>query len=278
MTDIELQRKAKEIKLRCASMCIKAGKGHLSSDLSCAEIMTVLYYDIMRIDPTNPRWIDRDRFVMSKNHGSAITYPILCDLGFFDEEFLDSYQSDGSNLGTHSKISVPGVDFGGGSLGIGIGAACGMACAGKTDKKAHIVFCLVGDCEMEEGSVWEAIMFAAHRKLNNLVMIVDRNKEGCTDYISELVPLDPLAPKLLSFGWEVREIHEGHDVTSIKKGFCDIRKRESDRPLAVLFDTIKGNGVSYLENTPWMHGQTPSGIEGEDTLRQLREDLACGFK
>lgn len=278
MTEMELQRKAKEIKYRCAALCVNAGKGHLSSDLSCAEIMTVLYYDIMHIDPSNPKWEDRDRFVMSKNHGSAITYPILCDLGFFDDEFLNSYQNDGSVLGTHSKISVPGVDFAGGSLGIGIGAACGMACAAITDARESLVFCLVGDCEMEEGSVWEAIMFAGHRKLKNLIMIVDRNKEGCTDFISELVPLEPLRAKLDAFGWEVREVSDGHSVKDIRMGLKGIRSRKSEKPMAILIDTVKGNGVTYLENTPWMHGQTPAGIEGADTLNQLREDLNHGIE
>lgn len=277
MNDEEMKRKAKEIKFRCASLCIKKGKGHLSSALSCAEIVTVLYYNVMRVDPANPKWPDRDRFVMSKNHGSVITYPILQDLGFFSERFLNTYQDNGSILGTHAKISVPGIDFGGGSLGIGLGAACGMACAAITDHKRHLIFCMVGDCEMEEGSIWEAIMFAGHRKLSNLIMIVDRNKEGCTDYISELVPLEPLKPKLTAFGWDVREVTNGHDIPSLQDAFSGIRGRKSDKPLAILIDTIKGNGVSSLTDRPWMHGQTPTGEQGALALSQLREDLANGL-
>ncbi len=273
MNDLELRKKADEIKYKCASLCVNAGKGHLSSDLSCAEIMTVLYYDVMKIDPLNPKWSDRDRFVMSKNHGSAITYPILCDLGFFDRDFLETYQKNGSVLGTHSKIAVPGVEFGGGSLAIGLGAACGMACAGIADKKEHLIFCLVGDCEMQEGAIWEAIMFAGHRKLKNLVMIVDRNKEGCTDYISELIPLEPLAPKLDSFGWDVCEVSDGHSIECLRKAFSGLRYRKTTKPMAILVDTIKGNGVSEFKNRPWLHGQTPTGEDGKKALCELEEAM-----
>ena len=273
MDEYGLMKKAKEIKYKCASLCIHSGKGHLSSALSCAEIMTVLYYDVMRINPKKPKWEKRDRFVMSKNHGSVITYPILCDLGFYDEEFLNTYQKDGSVLGTHSKLGAPGVDFAGGSLGIGLGAACGIACAGVADESDYLVFCLVGDCEMQEGAIWEADMFAGHRRLNNLVMIVDQNNEGCTDFISELIPLKPLGPKLTSFGWEVKEVADGHSIKDLREGFRNIRYRGSDRPLAVLVDTVKGNGVSSLEGVPWMHGQTPTGEEGRRALKELRRLL-----
>ena len=269
----ELKKKVHDIKLKCGELCITKEKGHITSALSCAELLVVLYYCIMNIDPLKPDWKQRDRFVMSKNHGSVITYPILQDLGFFSMDFLDSYQDDGSPLGTHSKVEVPGVDFGGGSLGIGLGVACGLAFAAKVDKEDWITYCMVGDCECEEGSIWESFMFAGHNKLNNLVVIMDRNDEGCTDFIDNLIPLNPLEDKLKSFGWDVWNIKDGHDIEEILSCFKKIKGRTSDKPLFISANTIKGNGIDFMVNVPWLHGQVPKGEQGMLALKQLKGDI-----
>lgn len=273
MDPIELTKKAKEIKYKTAQMCVEKGKGHITSALSCAEIVTVLYYQIMRIDPRNPAWPHRDRFVMSKNHGSVITYPILADLGYFPADVLDSYQEDGSCLGTHSKLLVPGVEFAGGSLGIGLGAACGMALAARADGASWKTYCLVGDCECQEGSIWESIMFAGHHKLSNLVMLVDCNGEGSTDFIQELVPLAPWAEKLEAFGWEVRDIPDGHCTESLARELAYAQEEGREKPLCFLITTVKGHGISFMEHVPWMHGQSPVGEDGVKALAELRGEL-----
>lgn len=270
-----IAQKSQSAKVKYAELCIKKNKGHLSSGLSCAEIVATLYYSVLRIKPQEPNWCGRDRFVMSKNHGMGIVYPILCDLGYFDEDKLNSYQDNGSNLGTHSKISVPGVDFGGGSLGMGLGVACGFALAAKSEKSDRVSFCLLGDCECHEGSVWESIMFAGSNKLSNLVAIVDVNGEGCTDFMENLLELRPFKAKFEAFGWEVYEIEDGHDIGSLIMALQSTRERvsKSDKPLCIIAKTKKGNGIpSFFEKKPWLHGQTPVGSQGEFAIAELLEN------
>jgi len=269
MRQEELEDKVKQIKLKTAQMCIEKQKGHISSALSCAEIMVVLYYEILQVDPRNPGWKERDRFVMSKNHGSVITYPILADLGFFPESALDTYQEDGSIFGTHSKLPVPGVEFAGGSLGIGLGAACGMALAARADGASWRTYCLVGDCECEEGSIWESIMFAGHNRLSNLIMLIDCNGEGCTDFIDELVPLAPWREKLEAFGWEVREVQNGHSVKELMGALFYADQEGRTKPLCFVIHTVKGNGISSMLHKPWLHGQVPGGEDGVRALAEL---------
>ena len=272
MNTKELAIKAHETKVRCAEICVAQGVGHITSALSCAEIMTVLYYSVMHYDRNNPEWPGRDRFVMSKNHGSVITYPILADIGYITEEFLNTFECDGSVLGAHSKICVPSCEFSGGSLGIGLGVACGMAWAAKSEKSDRLVFCLTGDSECQEGSIWESVMFAGFNRLRNLVMIVDRNGEGCTDFIEHTVDIEPLREKMEGFGWEYRELTDGHNINELLKVFSDVRERDSDKPLCIGARTIKGHGVPFLLNKPWLHGQTPSGEEGELLVNLLKEE------
>ena len=270
----ELNKKAAAAKIKYAQLCVKKEKGHLSSGLSCAEIVTVLYYSVLNINPKKPDWSDRDRFVMSKNHGSGILYPILCDLGYFEESFLESYQKNGSNLGTHSKITVPGIDFGGGSLGIGLGASCGYALAARADNKNWLTFCLLGDCECHEGSIWEAVMFAGYSRLNNLIAIIDVNGEGCTDYMKNLIELRPFRPKFEAFGWEVLEVNDGHNIEELFDVFKGIKIRKTEKPLCITANTIKGNGMpGVFKNKPWMHGQTPTGEEGKMAIEELNRNI-----
>lgn len=249
----DLQEKVKDIKLKCLELCINAGEGHITSAFSCAEIVCVLYYEIMKILPYNQD--ERDRFVMSKNHGSVITYPILRDLGFFNKEY--GFLKNGSLLGPHTKLNVEGIDFAGGSLGIGLGVACGMAYSAKYSNQSWLTFCIVGDGELYEGSIWEAIMFAAHNKLSNLVLIIDRNQLCMTGFTEKMLQLEPISDKLISFGWEVRSI-DGHNIDMIKNSLADVRTRIG-KPLCILANTVKGKGITFMENNPFAHGVVPIG-------------------
>ena len=264
--------KIQQLKLRCLEMCIRAGAGHVTSAFSCAEIVSVLYYDIMRIDPQNPKWEDRDRFIMSKNHGSVMTYPILEDLGYLRKGQLETFLQDGSTLGAHSKMAVPGVDFAGGSLGIGIGVACGLSYAAKVSGKSWRTFCIVGDGENYEGSVWEAATFAGANHLNNLVVIVDRNRMCVTDFTENMEALEPMADKWAAFGWEVR-LANGHSITELESALSDLDKRQSEKPLCIIADTIKGHGISFMENNVFMHGVAPKGDKADLALKEVRGDV-----
>ena len=190
LSNQELKEKVKEIKLKCLDMCVNAGLGHVTTAFSCAELVTVLYYNFLHYDVSNPQNEDRDRFIMSKNHGSVITYPILADLGFIDSSLLMTFMKDGSHIGGHSKICVPGVDFSGGSLGIGLGVASGLAYGAKLAQKNYKTYVLVGDGECYEGSIWEAAMFASNYELDNLIMMLDRNRLACTDFTENMIKLD----------------------------------------------------------------------------------------
>lgn len=269
MRDDLLPDKVRMIREECLRLCVNAGKGHVTSAFSCAEIVTVLYYEVMRIDPHRPDWSDRDRFIMSKNHASVITYPILADLGFVSHEEIETFMHDGSVYGTHSRISIPGVDFAGGALGIGIGAACGLAYAARQDRADWLTFCVIGDGECYEGSVWEAAMFAAHYKLGNLVVILDRNRLTITDYTEHMLALDPLQDRFASFGWETGVI-DGHSLPEIRTALGDVRHRDPDRPLCVIANTLKGHGIDFMEDRLFMHGVVPTGDKVALAFEQLR--------
>jgi transketolase len=242
--------------------------GHLTSAYSCAEIVSALYYGIMRHDPQNPKWDERDRFILSKNHGSLMLYPILADLGYFPENELMTFMRDGTRLGAHSKLTLEGIDFAGGSLGIGLGVGAGLAYAAKMDRKDWLTFVLVGDGECHEGAVWEAAMFAAHNKLGNLTAIVDRNRLCVTDFTEKILRLEPQMDKWLAFGWEAREVN-GHDVAQVLAVFDDIRNRGEERPLAIIADTIKGNGIDFMSNALFFHGTAPKGDQIERAIAQI---------
>ncbi len=268
MTVQEITKKVAAAKQKVLNMCVAAGKGHVTTAYSCAEIVAVLYYDILRIDPQRPGWANRDRFIMSKNHGSVMTYPILADLGFFDVAELETFMIDGTRLGGHSKLCLPGVDFAGGSLGIGLGVAVGMAYAAKMDRKEWLTFCLIGDAECYEGAIWEAAMLAGHHKLSNLVTILDRNRLGVTGFTEEQLRLAPLADKWSAFGWEVREVN-GHSIEDLLVVFSDIRDTQRDKPLMIIANTTKGHGIDFMSDAPLYHGEPPKGDNIERAYAQL---------
>lgn len=270
LNEIQLREKTQNAKETCLEFCIRAGAGHITSAFSCAEIVTALYYNVMNIDPHNPNWEDRDRFVMSKNHASIITFPILADLGFVKKEDIETFLEDGSIYGEHSKMCIKGVDFAGGSLGIGLGTACGLAYSAKHNRKSWLTFCIVGDGEMYEGSIWESAMFAGANKLSNLIVVVDRNHMCITDFTDKMLSQNPLEEKWAAFNWEVRII-DGHTIKDILESLSDVRNRSSEKPLCIIAETVKGNGIQFMENNIFMHGVAPKGDKADLAVRQLRE-------
>lgn len=270
---IDLKAKTLEIK-NLVLDAFEAGRaGHIPSSYSCAEIMTALFYGgIMRFDPQNPKWDGRDRFVLSKGHAGIIYYSVLADCGFFPKDELKKFASHGGMCGVHVDSHVPGVEANSGSLAGGFGVAVGMAHAAKMDMKNHLVFALLGDGECYEGVIWEGAMHAAHYKLNNLITIVDHNHMCCTGFIEDRMGVEPLDEKWRSFGFEVKCI-DGHNIDEILNALKGIRCRKSSKPLCIIADTVKGNGISFVENTPLCHGWAPSKPE---ILAKTREEINKG--
>ncbi|MBR6013818.1 MAG: transketolase [Selenomonadaceae bacterium] len=265
----EMNEKCRQLKLKTLQMCVKAGYGHVTSAFSCSEILVALYYNLMNIDKNNPSWEERDRFVMSKNHASIMLYPVFEDLGWINQNDLNDFGQDDSLLGGHSKMSIVGVDFAGGSLGIGLGVACGMAYGNKADGKSLKTYCIIGDGECYEGSIWESAMFAGHNKLSNLVVFLDRNRLCMTAVNENILSQESLFDKWRAFGWYVDRI-DGHDIakiiSAVKKSFSE---NVEGKPVCIICDTIKGHGVDFMEDQVFMHGWVPKGEKAEIALKQL---------
>jgi transketolase len=264
-----LKAKSFEIRKRMMEMCIKAGTGHCTSSLSATDILTTLYYgDVLRHDPANPDWEDRDRLFLSKGQASPLQYTILADLGYFDVECLEDFAQYGGAFGVHLQKSVPGVEITCGSLGHGFGLAAGSALAAKKDCKLNMVFSLLGDGECYEGSIWETAMFASHNRLNNLVVVVDRNFQCVTDFTENIVALEPMVDRWEAFGFNVKRI-DGHDHAALLDAFYGARSRRSTKPLAIIADTVKGEGVDFMECVPLWHGIAPQDIDAEEALKKI---------
>ncbi len=225
----------------------------LASSLSCIEILTALFYgEIIKHNPQELSWEKRDRFIISKAHGSISFYPILADLGYFDMKQLKSVGQIGGILGDIPDCSIPGYETVNGSLGHGLGVACGIALALKRKKRQEKVIVLSGDGELNEGSVWEAIMFAAHHKLNNLTLIIDNNKICMLDYCKNIIDLGTLGDKFKIFGWQTMEV-DGHNIEELYDTLSSIKSAENLSPLAIIANTVKGKGVSRLETDSLCH-------------------------
>ena len=266
----ELERKANWVRREVLEMTVGLAGAHLAPSFSCTELLVALYHGgILRVDPQNQYWDGRDRFVLSKGQACLALYPILADLGFFPVSELRSFCKLGSRLGAHAESNVPGVEAFTGSLGHGLSIAAGMALAAKMDGKDYMTVVLLGDGECQEGSVWEAAMFAAQHHLDNLVAIVDRNYLQAIDFTEKALAIDPLQQKWESFGWDVRNT-DGHSFECILPALNDIRSCHPGRPLAVIARTTKGKGVSFMENQPIWHYRTPNSAE----LEQARKELA----
>lgn len=267
---IKLQKKANWVRNKVLEMAVKANAGHIAPSFSCIDTLVTLYYGgVLRVNPKNPKWPNRDRFILSKGQAAVALYAVLADLGFFPVSELMTFTQKGSRLGGHTEDTIPGVEAFTGSLGHGLSIAAGMALSAKIDKKEYICVALLGDGECHEGSVWEAAMFAAQHNLNNLVAIIDHNGLSATDFLKRYLDVAPLEKKWESFGWDVVTVN-GHSFQELLSVFSDLRLRSSNRPLAIIAVTTKGKGVSFMENKPIWHYRVPIGKE----LKTARKELS----
>ena len=243
---------------------------HIGAIFSLAEIMAVLYTGVLRVDPTNPKWPGRDRLILSKGHAGAAVYAALAERGFFPVEELATHYANGSRLSGHvSHKGVPGVEFSTGSLGHGLAVAAGMALGGRMDQADWRVYAVLGDGECDEGSVWEAALQAHQYALDNLIAVIDRNRMQSLDFSENTIALEPFADKWRSFGWHVRTA-DGHDVDALREAFEEARaNRGTGKPSVIIAETVKGKGVSFMENDILWHYRTPQGEEYEAALREL---------
>ena len=273
----QLKITAAKVRLNIIEGVFNAKSGHPGGSLSAADIFTYLYFKEMNIDPTNPKCPDRDRFVLSKGHSAPGYYSALAERGFFSTEEIISLRHIGAMLQGHPDMKgTPGVDMSSGSLGQGISCAVGMALAGKMDKKDYRVYTLLGDGETEEGQVWEAAMFAGHKKLDNLCVIVDHNGLQIDGAIAEVAGPDPLDEKFKAFGFEVITIN-GHCFDEIEKAF-EFAKSVKGKPTCIITETVKGKGVSYMENNVSWHGAAPNKDQYEVAMAELRANLEALLK
>mgnify|MGYP001026924801 CR=1 FL=1 len=270
MPSVDYQKIAKEIRKKILKMIFTSQAPHIGSALSCVDILTVLYFKILSIEPKNPLAKARDRFILSKGHAASALYAALCQRGFFPEEILNTYCLDEGKLPGHStRHCVPGVEVSTGSLGHGLAMGAGMAVAGKHDNKNFKIFVLLSDGECDEGSVWETAMFASHHQLDNLIGILDYNKLQAFGRTNEVINLEPLAAKWISFGWVVKEI-DGHNYSEIKEGLSKIPFRKG-KPSLLIAHTIKGKGISFMENKLAWHYKSPNKEQFKLALKELNE-------
>ena len=267
----DLQKIACKVRMGVIEGTYNAKSGHPGGSLSISDTLTYLYFNKMNVDASNPEDPDRDRFVLSKGHTAPALYAVLAQKGYFAEEELKSLRHIGALLQGHPCIHIPGVDMSSGSLGQGISAACGMALAGKLDGKSYNVYTILGDGEIEEGQVWEAAMFAAHKKLTNLVAIVDNNGLQIDGPISEVCSPEPITDKFAAFGWHVITM-DAHDFDSIDRAF-EAAEKVTDKPVAIIQKSVKGKGVSFMENQVSWHGTAPNKEQYDLAMAELGAQL-----
>ncbi|MCK9375628.1 MAG: transketolase [Syntrophobacterales bacterium] len=269
---MDTQQLALKIRRHAVMMTHRGKSSHVASVLSMADIVAVLYGRVLRKRPEEPHWPERDRFFLSKGHAGAGVYAALAETGYFPTDWLQNHCAQGSKLSGHvSHIGIPGVELSTGSLGHGLAVGAGMAYAGKLDGKSYRVFVLLSDGECDEGSNWEAILFAAHHRLANLIAIVDYNKIQSLGPVAETLGLEPFAAKWLSFGWQVKEV-DGHDHDQLIASL-DIPSEPGSPPTCVIAHTTKGKGISFMENTVLWHYRSPQGEEFEAALAELEEAI-----
>nr|WP_302936902.1 transketolase [Megamonas funiformis] len=270
----KLKQIAIELRKSAITMIYEAQSGHPGGSLSAADIVTALYFKEMNIDPANPKWEDRDRFVLSKGHVCPILYAALGKLGYFPKEYLHKLRQEGSILQGHPDMKkCPGIDISTGSLGQGLSCAVGMAIAGKRDNRDYRVFAMVGDGECDEGQIWEAVMAGYKYKLDNLIVFVDNNKLQLDGTCDEIMPNIDLGKRFEAFGYEVFYI-DGHNMEEIVATLDKIRASNNNLPKAIIADTIKGRGVSFMENQLGWHGVAPN----DEEYKQAMEELDGGLK
>ncbi|MFQ5808258.1 MAG: transketolase [Armatimonadota bacterium] len=269
LSDHELKLKSVRYRRKLLTLIKAAGAGHTGGDLSCIDILNVLYNRVLNVSPETFDSPERDRYIQSKGHCAEALYVVLADRGFFPEEELDTLARYRSRLTGHPTRKVPGVEHNTGALGHGLAVAVGMAIAGKMGNCPYGVFALLGDGELDEGSSWEASLLAAHYRLDNLVVIVDRNTLQITGCTEEVLALEPLADKLTAFGFSVRSV-DGHDIAELTDAFS-AAPFEPGKPSLILARTMKGRGVSFIENVAGWHHRVPSDEEYEAAMRELDE-------
>lgn len=264
-----LENIAKVLRKDIVKMVTESASGHPGGSLSAVEIITALYFSEMNINVEDPKDPNRDRFVLSKGHAAPVLYAALAEKGFFNKEELMKLRKTGAMLQGHPNMNyIPGVDMSTGSLGQGISAAVGMALAGKLDNSSYRVYTLLGDGELEEGQVWEASMCAAHYKLDNLTAFVDYNGLQIDGDIDKVMNPNPIADKFVAFGWNVIYLEDGHDLVKIKDAI-EAGKQVKDKPTMIVCKTIKGKGVSFMENQASWHGSAPSKEQCEMALKEI---------
>jgi len=259
---------ANRVRAHVVRMSNRGGTGHVGSCFSVADILAVLYANVMRHEPKNPELRERDRFILSKGHAGSAVYAVLAELGYFPLEKLETHCQDGSDLCGHvSHLGIPGVELSSGSLGHGLNVANGMALAAKLDGETRRVFVVLSDGECDEGSTWEGALFGAQHRLSNLCVIIDYNKIQNIDTVPNVLGLEPFADKWRSFGWEVFEV-DGHNHQALTKSLSAPAPSDS-KPRCVIAHTTKGKGVSFMENSVLWHYRTPRGEEFNAALREL---------
>ena len=269
---LELQKTACKVRMHTIEGVFNAKSGHPGGSLSAADIITYLYFKEMNVDPKNPKDPARDRFVLSKGHCAPALYGALTEKGYFGAEEIKVLRHIGAMLQGHPDMKkTPGIDMSTGSLGQGVSAACGMALAGKIDGKSYKVYTVLGDGEIEEGQVWEAAMFAAHKKLDNLVAVVDNNGLQIDGPISEVCSPEPITDKFAAFGWHVITA-DAHDFDSLEAAFNEA-DTVSGKPVVIVQKSVKGKGVSFMENQVGWHGTAPNKEQYEQAIAELTAQL-----
>jgi len=268
MDAAELKQLAHTIRCDVVDMIERAGSSHVGSNLSMAEILAVLYGKVLNVDPQNPSMENRDRLILSKGHACAGLYAVLAERGFFPKDWLESFYVEGAKLPGHATAKgIPGIEISTGSLGHGFPMATGMALAGKRDARPFRVFCILSDGECDEGSNWEAALFAPHHQLDNLVAIVDYNKIQSLGDVEDVLSLEPFTDKWRAFGWNVIET-DGHDVTALADSLEGV-PQVAGKPTCIIAHTVKGKGVSFMENNLLWHYRTPRGEEYAAAVAEL---------
>ncbi|MEA3558517.1 MAG: transketolase [Candidatus Thermoplasmatota archaeon] len=267
-----LKDTAQEARRWIIKMIHEAGSGHPGGSMSSVEILTALYFRVMKHDPNNPNWEDRDRLVLSKGHGAPALYSMLALSGYFDRKELMTLRKLGSRLQGHPSMNkTPGIDISTGSLGQGLSLAIGMALGGKLDRKDYRVYCILGDGEIQEGQVWEAAMAATHYKVDNLCAVLDRNKLQIDGPTEKIMSIEPVFPKFKAFGWHVIEVN-GHDLKELLRAFKEAETYKG-KPTIIIANTIKGKGVSFMEGSLKFHGKPPTKEELDQALEELGGDV-----
>jgi transketolase len=264
----ELEKICTRIRRHIVEMIGAAGSGHPGGSLSATEIVVTLFWDVMRHDPANPQWPDRDRIILSKGHAAPVLYAAMAECGYTPVETLNTLRKLGSIYQGHpDRRFIPALEASTGSLGEGLSIAAGMGLAARWDKRPSRVYCVLGDGEIQEGQIWEAAMFCAFHKVDNVVAIVDYNRIQLDGFVKDVMEIEPLAAKWQAFGWHTIEL-DGHSVAALQSAFAEAASIKG-KPTALIAHTVKGKGVSFMENNPKFHGVAPTKEEVELALKEL---------